>query len=220
MRLKRTRLMDRKENVRDASLFVVATEGQETERQYFEGFRSPRLHVEVLPTGLDGASSPDRVLERLAEFRDRYDLAGDDQLWLVVDVDRWGDRKLSEVCGSARSRGFETAVSNPCFELWLYLHFSDHDLTGPEWVALVDGHKGNVSGAMEARLRERLAEHGGYQKSNLVFSRFRPRIPDAIERARALHADPDERWPRALPGTHVYRLAERLLPLLSRDAGA
>jgi len=215
MRLRRTKLLDRKVNVRDASLFVIATEGQETERQYFEGFRNPRVHVEVLPTGLDGRSSPEQVLARLAEFRDRYDFGPEDQLWVVVDVDRWGDRKLRDVCRDAQGR-FDIAVSNPCFEFWLYLHVSENDLVGdPAWAALVAAHRNNPSAAMEARLRERLTDQGGYTKIHLNFERFRPLVPAAIERARALHdADPaGDRWPRTLPGTYVFRLAERLLLL-------
>jgi hypothetical protein len=216
MRLRRTRLLNRRVNVRDASLFVIATEGSETERRYFDGFESSRVHVETLPTGLEGSSSPDAVLERLEEFRDRYDLGGTDQLWLVVDVDRWGDRKLRDVCRDARGR-FATAVSNPCFELWLYLHFFDAaDLSGPEWDALVPASGGNRSRAMERRLRARLLERegAGYDKATLTFARFRTGIGDAIARARALDTDPAARWPQAFPGTHVYRLAEELAALL------
>jgi len=219
MRLRRTRLLDRRVNVRDASLFVIATEGSETEKRYFEGVESSRIHVAVLATGLEGDSSPGAVLNRLEEFRNRYDLGDGDQLWLVVDVDRWGDRKLRDICRDARDR-FAAAVSNPCFELWLYLHFFDAaDLAGSEWEALVAASSGNRSRAMAAQLRARLLERDGigYDKATLTFARFRPGIDDAIARARALDVDPTERWPRTFPGTHVYRLAEELRALLPSD---
>jgi hypothetical protein len=57
--------------VRDATLFIVATEGEKTEKIYFSVFRSSRLKVRLLPT-LDGKSSPNSVLERISEFQSAY----------------------------------------------------------------------------------------------------------------------------------------------------
>ena len=52
MRISRTRLLPRKEYVRDAKLCVIASEGTNTENQYLEGlFGSAKLKVEVLGTG-------------------------------------------------------------------------------------------------------------------------------------------------------------------------
>jgi hypothetical protein len=50
-----------------------------------------------------------------------------DVLWLVIDTDRWGDKQLSEVTSECVSKHFRLAVSNPCFELWLILHYEDSD---------------------------------------------------------------------------------------------
>jgi hypothetical protein len=112
-------------HLRDTRLVVIATEGRFTEAKYFSLFRDTRVQVRVLPTGEDNRSSPEQVLERLREYRDNYELGGDDELWLMVDVDRWGDAKLRRVAKQAKDCRFGLAVSNPCFEVWLLFHHVD-----------------------------------------------------------------------------------------------
>jgi RloB-like protein len=103
-KINRKGLIDRQHNVCDARLFIIATEGAVTEQQYFEMFGSSRIKVKVLPTGSDNQSAPDRVLDRLNSFKEEFDLHEDDMLWLVLDVDRWGDEKLSLVCREAKQK--------------------------------------------------------------------------------------------------------------------
>jgi hypothetical protein len=68
-KINRTKLLDRQQDRRDAKLFIVATEGKETEKQYFRMFNSTRLKVEILATTEDGKSSPEYVLDRLDIFK-------------------------------------------------------------------------------------------------------------------------------------------------------
>ncbi|MCU7918074.1 MAG: RloB family protein [Candidatus Thiodiazotropha sp. (ex Epidulcina cf. delphinae)] len=115
---RRKRPLDRSTaHLRDTRLVVIATEGKVTEKQYFSLFNSRRVQVKVLPTGEENHSSPEHVLERLHEYHKTYDLDGDDELWLMVDVDRWGTAKLAQVAKEAIHAGFGLAVSNPCFEI-------------------------------------------------------------------------------------------------------
>ena len=46
-------------------------------------------------------------------------------MWLICDVDRWGQKKLSEVDQLCKQKSYFFAVSNPCFESWLMLHFAN-----------------------------------------------------------------------------------------------
>lgn len=73
----------RPENKRSAKLIVIATEGRETERIYFEAlaknYDSTRVHVEVIKK-LDNNSSPDVVLTQLNLFADEFNLDEDDEL--------------------------------------------------------------------------------------------------------------------------------------------
>ena len=200
-KIKRTKLLDRQQDRRDAKLFIVATEGKETEKQYFRLFNSSRIKVEILATTEDGKSSPEYVLERLDIFKERYDLDEDDMLWLVSDVDRWGPKKLSSVCSQARQKGYNLAISNPCFEVWLTLHFEDINT------------QDRTCDNFKARLRTIL---GSYNGSNLDISAYQQNIENAVNRAKNLHQIFRQDWPPTL-GTHVYRLVEILLESLDKD---
>jgi hypothetical protein len=199
VKINRTKLLDRTHDRRDAKLFVIATEGKETEKQYFEMFQSSRVKVEILATGDDGRSAPQYVLERLDIFWVQYDLNEDDMLWLVCDVDRWGEPNLSSVCRESTQKGYGLAISNPCFEVWLCLHFED---LNPQDVTCKD---------FKARLRMIL---NSYNSSKLDLSVYEPNIVNAISRAKNLHPISPQNWTPTL-GTYVYRLVEALMTSLN-----
>lgn len=198
IKVSRTKLLSRQHDRRDARLFIVATEGAITERQYFQIFNNTRIKVEVLATGEDHKSALQHVLERLNEFKEKYDLDDEDMLWLVLDVDSWGSRNLSSVCRQAKQKGYQLAISNPCFEVWLCLHFGD---LNPE---------DSKSRDFKVRLRTIL---GSYNSSNLDLSLYKPYIKDAIVRAKQLHPNTRQNWPPTF-GTHVYRLVDILYRVL------
>jgi len=178
---------------RDARLFIIATEGRKTEKQYFSMFGNRRCQVKVI-TNEDNKSAPAYILEQLKNFKKEYQLKEDDELWLMVDVDRWGDKNLADVASKAGQRKFQLAVSNPCFEVWLYLH---HDG--------LDHHPINAR-EMKQKLKDIL---GGYNSSNLNPTKFAEHIEDAITRAKALDTNKEERWP-SRTGTHVYKVVEKV----------
>lgn len=191
-KIKRTKLIDRKSSVRDARLFVIATEGQKTEQQYFRIFGNSRVHIEVLATGEDNKSAPKYVLSRLNNFVEQYDLRSEDILCVMFDVDNWEPQMLGEVCREARQKKYLLAISNPCFEVWLHLHLA----------ALDSGD--TTCKDFEQKLRKEL---GSYNKSNLNLDRFQGKVEAAIKRAKELHSNPRQNWPQT-PGSHVYRVVE------------
>ncbi|MEO7331717.1 MAG: RloB family protein [Minicystis sp.] len=202
-KIRRTGLVDRRIQHRDATIFVLATEGTETERQYFLGLQArgiidrSRIHLEVIATPReDTTSAPKHVLARLADFATRYRLIeGMDELWLVIDVDRWPEQQLSEVAQEASQKRFSLAVSNPCFELWLLLHLRSEVAE----IRCCD----DCAFALRATL-------GAYNKSRLDMDQFpRALVESALQRAAAVD-DAGERWPTTT-GSHVHRLVRRLL---------
>ena len=198
MRIRRTGLVPRPQFVRDARIFVIAVEGEKTEAQYFSLFESTRVHVEVLPAGPEGLSAPKQVLERLVKFEERFDLGEGDEWWLVIDVDRQRGQFLDEVTRMARERGYGLAVSNPCFDLWLLLHFQDMHPADTDCAAIT----------------ERLRRHtGGHNKAKIRLEACpTERAVEACRRARAMERERDTPWP-GFPGTHVFKVVERLLRL-------
>ena len=177
---------------RDARLFIIATEGRETEKQYFDRFGNHRCQVKVI-TNKDNKSAPTYILQQLKDFKKEYQLKENDELWLMIDVDRWGNQQLSAVAAQASRNQFQMAVSNPCFETWLYLHHGELE------------HEAIRSGDMKQKLTKLL---GGYNSSNLNPNNFVD-IESAIDRAIALDTNLKERWP-SRTGTHVYKVVAKV----------
>ena len=189
--------------VRDARLFVIAVEGARTEHHYFCDFRSTRLRCEVISPE-ENKSSPKHVLQRLEDYQKEYQLDTDeDFLWLVCDRDRWTAAEMTNVAQQCIQKGYGLAVSNPCFECWLVLHF--RDLEAPA-----------SSRELTAILKKEL---GGYRKSRYPMAPFRPRIDQAIARAQKLDAETEvsQRWPERNPGTHVYKLAQAIRKFMGQN---
>lgn len=198
MTSRKRRPLDRLTAVRDARLIVVATEGAKTEPSYFAGFHSIRIKIKTIPC-VNGQSSPASVLARLLEFRQEFELDDDDELWLVIDRDKWTEAMLSDVAQRCQNSRVNLAVSNPCFEVWLALHYTSNippDLRStdaPEFFSNL---------------------HGSYSKSSFDPSGILHLLPAAIANAQALDVNPTARWPTAV-GSHVYRLANVILPFLA-----
>ena len=182
-------------HLRDTRLVIIAAEGRETEKRYFSLFRDTRVQVKVLPTGEDHRSAPQDVINRLHLFREEYQIGEGDELWLMVDVDRWP--KLGEIAGEAKQYRYGLAISNPCFEVWLLCHWQDPPLNA------------TVCAPIESALRAAL---GSYSKSKLDLAQFAEKIHAATQRASALDLNPGDLWPQVV-GSHVYRVAQSIRSL-------
>ena len=211
---RRFRPRERKSEIRDPKLIIIATEGSNTEPAYFKDmasskyFYNPRIHVEVLER--EGTkSAPEYVIEALNQFSDEYHYEeGLDELWLVVDTDDWGDEKLADIATKCQQKGYEMAVSNPCFELWLLLHVTSLSEYADE---TLDEFRENRRQGDRTRLeRELVILLGEFSKSSLKTEHFLPHVEDEIAQTRILDKHPEHRWPNDL-GSRVYLLAEKIM---------
>ena len=210
-------MRERREAFRDARLIVIASEGKDTERIYFKAlakeYTNPRVHVHILERSEaeQNNSSPDHVLKQLNDYKSQYELEADDELWLVIDKDRWTEAMLSCVATECSQEvAMHMALSNPCFELWRLLHIEDSALLTPEeqkqWIENRRKSK-NGDPYLKVRLRQKM---GSYHESSYDALALIAHVEDAIERARALDKNPNDRWPQTL-GTRVYLLAESVM---------
>ncbi|MEO0582433.1 MAG: RloB family protein [Bacteroidota bacterium] len=115
---------------RDSFFLIIACEGAKREKEYFQALigKNQRIKLFVLaPENEDhGKSAPKWVLDRAAKYEEKYGLSGEDQLWLVMDVDRWDISVLREMARYAKEKDqWGLAISNPCFEVWLLAHYMD-----------------------------------------------------------------------------------------------
>jgi hypothetical protein len=76
----------------------------------------------VPKTLVERASELKKIAEREAR-RQKDDFLKYDEVWCVFDVD--AHPNLADALQQARANSILLAVSNPCFELWLLLHFQD-----------------------------------------------------------------------------------------------
>lgn len=210
-------IRERREAFRDARLIVIASEGKDTERIYFKAlakeYTNPRVHVHILGRceGEQNNSSPEHVLKQLNDYKGQYDLESDDELWLVIDKDRWTEAMLSHVAKkSAQDDYLHMALSNPCFELWLLLHLVDATLLTPEEQRQWAGNRRKSKNAdpyIKIRLRQ---EMGSYHEADYDALMLIKHVEVAIKRAKALDKNPADRWPQTI-GTRVYLLAESVM---------
>lgn len=210
-------IRERREAFRDARLIVIASEGKDTERIYFKAlakeYTNPRVHVHILERSEDeqNSSSPEHVLKQLNDYKGHYELESDDELWLVVDRDRWTEAMLSRVATECAQNNFmHVALSNPCIELWLLLHLVDATLlTSEEEQLWMDNRRKskNADPYLKVRLRQ---EMGAYHESSYDAKMLIEHVDVAIARAEALDKNPADRWPQTL-GTRVYLLAESVM---------
>ena len=206
------RIRSSHDHYRDSHLVVIAAEGRKTEKKYLVDlaarFHNSRVKVLIVDTE-ENRSSPEHVIEKLNGFTSEFSLEEDDTVWLVVDVDRWGEKKLAEVARQALQKHYQLAVSNPCFELWMLLHHRSLDQYTPD--TLQEFRQNLKDGANRTRLeRELVAILGKHNKTKPDAGDFTPHVEKAIERARALDTKPEDRWPNDL-GSHVYRLVIQII---------
>lgn len=115
--------------VRDASLIVIASEDTYAVKHYLAKFLTKRVQFIVLPTA-GGRSSPAAVLERLDQYQRQYEIGEGDEFWVCIDLDHWAqDNHISNLLlvqqRCRQKQGYRLAISHPCFDLWILLHFQD-----------------------------------------------------------------------------------------------
>lgn len=126
------RLFERKEPDRDAKSLYIFCEGKKREFQYFRYFcdLDTRINVNVYP--LQGHENNSPIgLYAIAEAclvksnenpSPKYEVLDGDEIWFVIDTDKWGD-KIGELRHLvANHNSWNVAQSNPCFEVWLFFH--------------------------------------------------------------------------------------------------
>ena len=192
-------------------LFLIATEGDKTEPQYFAILNDHHsvIHVDCIKS--KHHSSPLQVLKRMEDRLKRETLKNSDEAWLVVSSmtiskhhssplqvlkPMAGWQQLAQLhTWSQDADNYGFALSNPKFEYWLLLHFEDGTNIGS-------------SSECSSRLKRYLPAYDkGLDARNITPDM----IEDAIRRAKARDNPPCGDWPRTFGSTTVYKLVENIL---------
>jgi hypothetical protein len=181
---------------------LILCEGKVTEPSYFHAFkhehRSQLVRIEVVPDCGVPKSLVEHAVERKAEAQREAKRHGDpylkwDEIWCVFDVD--AHPRLEEAKNQARDNKLEVAISNPCFELWLLLHFQDQR-----------AHRDRAQ--IQLACRNHLPEY----VKEIPYAKVQPLYAQAVERAKELDKWQEEQSrPGGNPSTAVHKLTERIV---------
>lgn len=196
----RLRRPARRKPFKDAKpLILIVCEGENTEPQYLGGFakacKNPRVRLQIhdetgVPKTLvqfakDAKSEADAQAKREGDANLRIDA-----IWCVFDVDEHPD--IPDAMTMAADNGIELAISSPCIELWLILHFQD-----------------SPGGMHRHKLQKLMKKHIADYDKRVDYSDYEIGYPKAVRRAIQL-AEQAQRVGNPLynPSTGVHRLTE------------
>lgn len=202
-RLAPSRSMKRPYNRRfRKSRFLLLCEGEVTETDYFKDLarllRSSLIEVEVAreirkdPKRLVELANDRRALAKREARRANDSSLAYDEVWCVFDVDNHA--RLKEAINQASSLSIDLAISNPCFEIWILIHFQD------QW-AHITGDK----------VCEYVKRHIPNYEKHLDLPKVKGKACGAIKRAKQMEdraASNGNHW--ANPSSGVWRLVSNL----------
>lgn len=137
---------------------MIVCEGAKTEPNYFQALkrnlRSGTLAIEIY--GEECGSDPISVvkfakkLQGEAKRRMKRTLEpAYDEIWCVIDVDQHPN--LNRAISDAAQSGMSVALSHPCFEYWLLLHFVDTNRGFRECSEVIRELRGHISDYTKGR---------------------------------------------------------------------
>lgn len=177
-------------------LYVISTEGAKTEQIYFSELhpgRNGNFRLKILGNP-NHKSRPIEVLNRLLEY-ERCERPGPNtEYWAIIDRDSWSEYELNDVSRRIRERSnYNLAMSNPCFELWLWLHLKPNR-------PFFDRHD------CQSKLSQIWPEFtkGDYDATEILHL-----ITTACDRAKECDVEATSLWPRNQT-SHIYKLIEKL----------
>lgn len=178
--------------------FVLVCEGENTEPRYFKALERKHRNVLIKIETIGPAGDPKNVAIRaLKEKRnisrdDSY--SKDDQVWAIFDRDE--HKHYGQSIADCNKNGVNIARSNPCFEVWLILHFEDYNKAGTR----KDAHKHLTQLCGGANCKKH-----GFDYTNIVEN-----FEKAITRAKKQEANRKQEGGLAPPYTTVHKLVSEL----------
>ncbi|MFI7076420.1 RloB family protein [Micromonospora sp. NPDC049903] len=184
--------------------YLICSEGENTETLYFKGLRRELRAGTVRIEVFSGKGQPYGVVQKALTEAERAAAGGEpyDEVWCVFDVEAPDPHaQLDAALGLAKQHRIHCAVSNPCFEVWLLLHFE------------------NLPHLTTDEACRRLERHPcGYRRRDkgLNFEALRLGRAEAIRRASQLDR---QQVGRSLPERNPSTSVPLLVTALESDAG-
>lgn len=103
---------------------MIFSEGEVTEPGYLSRLAEDNHNVH-LKFGEKGKSPENLIFEAHKLIRQPRVAQQFDEIWCIFDVDGRQLQQINKIKSAAKKDDIKTAVTNPCFELWLVLHKQD-----------------------------------------------------------------------------------------------
>lgn len=192
-----------KYNARDK--FFILTNGEQTERNYFELLRSRRSIYDV-KVEFDNSDPLGLVEYAIRNFKDA------NQVWCVFDIDSsYKDNRLLPALKMAEENGIKITYSNVAFEVWLISHFKrcEKELQVKDYPAILNACIKDKGIAYSKNDKELLKKH------------FIPLYKNAVQNAKVVYQTRVKKFRENCPNgrlpiwdwnssTDVFRLVEAL----------
>ncbi|WP_089313898.1 RloB family protein [Actinomadura mexicana] len=176
---------------------VVFCEGVNSEPDYVKGLK--RLPHVAENTALELRIHPEQgvpltLVKKASDFKRDPEI---DECWCLFDVE-WPKHhpNLQEVISLAKANDVKLAISNPCFELWLVLHFRDYQ-------AFVDT-------APAERLSRKLDNRTGKSIDADMYMPLRKVATDRATQLDRRHERNGTKFPHNNPSSGMYKFLEAL----------
>jgi len=213
----------RQSGIRDAErFFVIASEGEVTERKYFNQLGESKFFNQEGKIELcqikhpSGEGNPIALRAQIREIKRDVNFRPTDEFWMIIDTDKWiellekhGYSFDSFIEACEKEDHVKVLISNPCFEMWLILHLKQlSELSTEQCAQLLANPKIDDKPYAKHLLSQLIPGERGYsgRPSPTVFM---PLIYDAIRNAKSISI-PTDRYPKGL-GSYVYKLVERVI---------
>jgi hypothetical protein len=181
---------------------LIVCEGEKTETNYFRELCDiQKLSTANIVVMQGEGNDPVSVVKTAKSRQDRERKQGEkyDRVYCVFDRDEHANYR--EGCQKAEKENFVCALSNPCFEYWLLLHFRDS--RAPY------ARSGGRTAAQNCEY-DLKKEFPAYRKGHQgLFKELLPRLPVAKKRAASILKDA-RRTKEDNPSTRVHELVEYL----------
>ena len=202
MTLKRPRKnasLRRKSSGFETRVILIVCQGRETEKNYFKALRNyygkEGIDIKIKD------ESPSRMME-FAEKYCTYEKIRYIETWLVFDKDDTPPDIFNKIVRETDGkRGYGSAFSNPCFELWICLHYQ-----------LMGCHFNQKKCQEEIKKLFLKHEKREYKKNDTkIFETLKDKMKTAIDNAHKLHTKHKNTLPsEANPSTTVHLLIKSL----------
>lgn len=194
-----------RETRKPRKIVLIGIEGRNrTERLYFQDLIRDKGDGYTVRFTSREETDPKGIAKSMIRDIKNYELdfTNGDLAYCVFDTDTDPDKQkyIDEAEVNAGKENIETILSNPCFEVWFLMHFTDSTHAFSNNREVID------------RLKEKISD---YEKNKSIYGSIKERTCTAVGNAKRLETFHDEmgRRPKHVdrnPSSEVYKIIEKV----------